>query len=247
MNNAMHLVLDIGNTQMKYGLFANNGLALSGVCTEWTQQSWDTFFRKYPFSVVLIGSVGSSSKQVVNYLPENTRVHYVDNFTKYPFSSNYDNLNTLGIDRRAAISGAISLYPNQPILVVDAGSCITYDYVDASGLHHGGAIAPGRLMRYQALHLCTHGLPLVAPALEIPSLGTSTKTSIQLGVEAGLIAEIKSHIETFTSKFGNFTTILTGGDADFLIKKIKNSIFANADLNLIGLHCILTFNGLHEE
>ena len=71
MKNAMHLVLDIGNTQMKYGLFANNGLALSGVCTEWTQQSWDTFFRKYPFSVVLIGSVGSSSKQVVNYLPEN--------------------------------------------------------------------------------------------------------------------------------------------------------------------------------
>jgi type III pantothenate kinase len=102
-------------------------------------------------------------------------------------------------------------------------------------------------MRYQALHLCTHGLPLVPPASEIPSLGTSTRTSIQLGVEAGVIAEINSHIETFTSDFGNFTTILTGGDADFLIKKIKNGIFANADLNLIGLHRILTFNGLHEE
>ena len=247
MKASLHLVLDIGNTQTKYGLFQNNIRTDSGVCSDWNETQWKNFTEKKPISTILIGSVGASTKHLLHYLPKQSRVFFVDHTTQYPFTSKYQDINTLGVDRRAAITGGMTLFPQKPLLVIDAGSCITYDYIDAAAVHHGGAIAPGRAMRYQALHLCTAALPLEKPTHDIPQLGTSTNSSMQYGVEFGVIAEINSQIEHFSEKFGDFTTILTGGDADFLIKKIKNGIFANTDLNLIGLHRLLIFNKLHEK
>lgn len=247
MEGLKFLVLDIGNTQSKYGLFQKNSLVQAGVCSDWTQDEWQNFAAKHAFSTVFIGSVGPTTKQMLPFFPENIKIYFVDQTTKYPFSSTYSDINSLGVDRRAAISGAITIYPQKPLLIIDAGSCITYDFVDANGVHQGGAISPGRAMRYQAVHLGTAKLPLETPVDEIPKIGTSTKTSIHVGVEFGVIAEIKGQIDRFSEEFGNFTTILTGGDADFLIKKIKNGIFANTDLNLVGLYRLLTFNGLHEK
>jgi type III pantothenate kinase len=247
MESLKFLVLDIGNTQSKYGLFYKNSLVQAGVCSDWMQDDWQNFTAKHDFSTVFIGSVGPTTKQILLFLPNNIKIYFVDQTTKYPFSSTYSDINSLGVDRRAAISGAITIYPQKPLLIIDAGSCITYDFVDVNGVHQGGAISPGRSMRYQAVHLGTAKLPLVNPVDEMPNIGTSTKTSIHLGVEFGVIAEIKGQIDRFSKEFGDFTTILTGGDSDFLIKKIKNGIFANSDLNLVGLYRLLTFNGLHEK
>ena len=247
MSKKRHLVLDIGNTHTKYGYFEANALKDSGVCSDWSMDEWASFHQKAPFTTVLVGSVGASTKQILSLLPQSCDVAFIDNNTKYPFTTAYDNINTLGIDRRAALSGAVATYPNTPVLVIDAGSCITYDFMDANGHHAGGAISPGRAMRYGALHMFTANLPLLDPTDVVPAIGTSTSSSMSMGVEAGVISEIHAHIEAFTQKFGDFTIILTGGDANFLIKNIKYTIFADSELILIGLQNLLMFNTFHEK
>lgn len=247
MKNENHLAIDVGNTHIKFGYFENHQLKSSGICTDWTENQWVTFYNENPFSTILIGSVGASTKQLLAKLPKQCAVHIIDESTNYPFSTSYDNLQQLGVDRRAAISGAVAHYHKTPLLIIDAGSCITYDYVSAEGHHHGGAISPGRNMRYQAMHLFTDKLPQLQPSDQIPKLGTSTKTSMELGVEFGFVAEIQAQVESFFEEYGNFTIILTGGDADFLKKKIKNTIFVDADLTLKGLYHLLMFNNFHEK
>jgi type III pantothenate kinase len=247
MSKKQYLVLDIGNTHTKYGYFEANTLKDSGICSDWSRDKWASFHQKAPFTIVLVGTVGASTKQTLSLLPESCDVAFIDDTTKYPFTTAYDDINSLGIDRRAALSGAMATHPNTAVLVIDAGSCITYDFMDASGHHAGGAISLGRAMRYGALHMFTANLPLLDPTDVVPAIGTSTSTSMSLGVEAGVISEIHAHIEAFTQKFGDFTIILTGGDTNFLIKNIKYTIFANAELILIGLQNLLMFNTFHEK
>ena len=242
-----HLVLDVGNTHIKYGYFVADELHKSGVCTHWTEKKWNTFFKSNPFESILVGAVGPEAKRLLAKLPNTPKVHYIDDTTKYPFTSDYDNVNALGVDRRAALAGALAKFPNSPVFIIDAGSCITYDFMDENAHHIGGAISPGRAMRYHALHLFTEKLPHLNPLETIPSIGISTKTSMELGVEAGVIAEIHAQIDAFSHEYGNFTIILTGGDANFLNRKIKNTIFADADLTLNGLYRLLTFNSFHEK
>lgn len=247
MDKSKHLVLDVGNSRVKYGYFEQDVLLTSGVCSDWTAHQWNVFHQKHPFSRVFVGSVGATGIDTISKLPENCVVHTIDKTIKYPFTSAYDDIQTLGVDRRAALAGALKMLPNTAVFIIDAGSCITYDFLNADGHHLGGAISPGRAMRYHALHLFTERLPFLKPSDNIPELGTSTQTSMELGVERGVIAEIQEHIHAFSQDYGDFTIILTGGDADFLNKKIKNTIFADADLILAGLNHLLMFNTTDEE
>lgn len=247
MEKSKHLVLDVGNSRVKYGYFEQDVLLTSGVCSDWTAHQWNVFHQKHPFSRVLVGSVGATVKDTISKLPENCVVHTIDKTIKYPFTSAYDDIQTLGVDRRAALAAVLKTHPETPVLIIDAGSCITYDYINEKAHHEGGAISPGRAMRYYAMHLFTAKLPFLKPSDKIPALGTSTQTSMQLGVERGFVAEIQEQIRAFSQAYGDFTIILTGGDADFLNKKIKNTIFADADLILKGLYHLLMFNSFHEK
>jgi len=247
MNKSKHLVLDVGNNQIKFGYFEQDELKKSGVCTDWTELEWSTFYQSHPFSFVLVGSVGARTKRLIAKLPKSCAVHVVDDVTKYPFTSDYDNIQSLGVDRRAVLAGALKTHPSTAVLIIDAGSCITYDIMDENAHHKGGAISPGRAMRYHAMHLFTDKLPFLSPVEKIPLIGTDTKSSMELGVELGIIAEIEAQIAAFAQEYGNFTIILTGGDAKFLNKKIKNTIFVAADLTLIGLYHLLMFNTFHEK
>lgn len=240
-------MLDVGNTHIKFGYFENGALKKSGVCTDWTELQWSTFYQSHPFSSFLVGSVGARTKRLIAKLPKSCAVHVVDDATKYPFTSDYDNIQSLGVDRRAALAGALKTHPSTAVLIIDAGSCITYDIMDENARHKGGAISPGRAMRYHAMHLFTDKLPLLSPSEKTSSIGIDTKSSMELGVEAGIIAEIEAQIAAFAQEYGNFTIILTGGDAKFLNKKIKNTIFVAADLTLIGLYHLLMFNTFHEK
>ena len=242
-----HLVLDVGNTHVKYGYFVSDALQKTGVCTDWTTLQWNTFFKANPTESILVGGDGSQTKHLVAKFSNASKIIFIDSTINYPFTSDYDNLDSLGIDRRALLAGALLKFPDTPALIIDAGSCITYDFMDENGHHIGGAISPGRAMRYHAMHLFTEKLPHLNPTEIIPAIGKSTKTSMELGVESGVIAEIQSHIDAFSHSHGNFTIILTGGDANFLNKKIKNTIFAVSDLTLIGLYHLLMFNSLHEK
>jgi type III pantothenate kinase len=246
MNTAKHLVLDVGNTRIKYGYFENQALKNSGICDDWTAAQWNAFHKSNPFAKILIGAVGPTSKRLLAKLPKSCHIHYIDASTKYPFTTAYNSIQDLGVDRRAALAGALLTHPKSPVFIIDAGSCITYDYISADGHHHGGAISPGRAMRYKAMHLFTTKLPLFEPQGSAPLAGTTTEGSMQAGAEMGIVAEVQAQIDAFSRVYGNFTIILTGGDADFLIKKIKNTIFADADIVLKGLHHLLMYNSFHE-
>jgi type III pantothenate kinase len=166
--------------------------------------------------------------------------------TPVPYKNSYKTPQTLGLDRIALVAAAFEKYPNKNVLVIDAGTCITYDFLDKSGTYHGGAISPGIAMRFMALNTFTDRLPLVSTeksAMDKSNfLGKSTLESIQAGVLVGVSHEITGFVEAYCEKHPDLTIILTGGDVQTLSKSIKNTIFAPAYFLLEGLNSILEFN-----
>ncbi|MGB2316775.1 MAG: type III pantothenate kinase, partial [Flavobacteriaceae bacterium] len=139
-------------------------------------------------------------------------------------------------------AAATQQYPNTNTLIIDAGTCITYDFVDANSQYLGGAISPGLQMRYNALHNQTAQLPLLQPSDTNSYIGSTTDTSIHSGVVHGIVQEIQGVISTYSSDYLDLTVILTGGDANFLLKQFKISIFANSNFLLEGLNFLLDYN-----
>ena len=140
------------------------------------------------------------------------------------------------------VSASVQKYPYNNTLIIDAGTCITYDFVTNKNEYLGGAISPGIRMRYQSLNKLTAKLPLLETELPKDIIGNSTKNSIHSGVIFGVLKEIEGIIEVYVSKYKDLTVILTGGDANFLSKQLKSSIFANSNFLLEGLNFILQFN-----
>ncbi|MBC8046759.1 MAG: type III pantothenate kinase, partial [Fimbriimonadaceae bacterium] len=128
----------------------------------------------------------------------------------------------------------------------DAGTCIKYDFVDASGIYHGGAISPGLNMRFKALHNYTAKLPLLNTSMlnnsTMQVTGDSTEHSIISGAALGTAFEMDGVINHYIKTFDDLQVVLTGGDASFFEKHLKNKIFALPNLVLYGLHVILDHN-----
>jgi type III pantothenate kinase len=133
-------------------------------------------------------------------------------------------------------TGATLQFPDQNRLIIDAGTCVTYDFVSNENVYYGGAISPGLRLRYEALHGYTQKLPLLSLQAPKAIIGTSTYESIHSGIVHGLVFEIEGFINEYKSKFSNFIIILTGGDTDFLAKRLKNTIFANSNFLLESLN-----------
>ena len=159
-----------------------------------------------------------------------------------PFKNDYDTPHTLGVDRLALMAAAVDQYPKSNVLVIDAGSCITYDFMDANQNYLGGAISPGLEMRYKSLEAFTSNLPLLQKTVPNQSIGSSTEASIHSGILYGILYEIEGTIKAYQNKYPDLTVILTGGDADFLCKQFKISIFAHSNFLLEGLNFLLEFN-----
>jgi type III pantothenate kinase len=165
--------------------------------------------------------------------------------TKLPFSNKYATPETLGNDRLSAVAGAHAEYPGRNVLVIDAGTCIKYDFITEDGEYLGGSISPGIQMRYNALHTFTQKLPSLSPLAIQPALiGDSTIGSIHSGVINGVMAEMQGIIQSYAGRFKNICVILSGGDIE-IIKPVfsgKNNIFADPLLVLKGLNFILEHN-----
>ena len=159
-----------------------------------------------------------------------------------PFTNNYATPETLGVDRIALITAAANQYPNKNILVIDAGTCVTYDFLNHQNSYLGGAISPGLTIRYEALHNLTAKLPLLKTEDTTFLIGNSTETSIHSGVINGLVNEIDGTIQQYQQEHTDLTVILTGGDTNFLAKRLKSSIFANSNFLLEGLNHLLKIN-----
>lgn len=162
--------------------------------------------------------------------------------TPVPIKNEYSSPSTLGMDRLAAAIGAWSVEPEHDLLVIDAGTAITYDFVSASGVYKGGNIAPGKDLRFKSLHEHTGALPLIEDNGVVPMLGNDTETAIRSGVMNGIRYEMEGYIEELGSLFPSLLVFLTGGDAESFDIKAKRSIFALPDLVLRGLARIVEYN-----
>jgi len=160
----------------------------------------------------------------------------------YPFDNRYNSPETLGMDRVCAISGALKDFPNQALLVITAGTCVTYNILTEDGLFLGGSISPGLTMRYKALHNYTGKLPLVNHTPFDNLIGMTTKESLWSGVQKGLRAELDGIIDQYKSFYPDIKVIMTGGATIFFENKVKNEIFADPNLIFKGLNTILKRN-----
>lgn len=234
----MVLVVDIGNTRVKCAVYELDRLMASFVFAETeAENNFKKILVSYPkVNNLIVSSVAKTLNFDLRTLSSKLKIHFVSNADAFPFQNNYATPKTLGIDRMILAAGATLLYPEQNRLIIDAGTCVTYDFVDESDVYWGGAISPGLRLRYGALHQFTAKLPLLA--LEEPDglVGNSTDQSIHSGVVNGLSLEIDGFIDDYKRNSKNFTIILTGGDAVFLAKRLKNTIFANSNFLLESLN-----------
>jgi type III pantothenate kinase len=168
-------------------------------------------------------------------------VHVLSYKSKLPFKIEYNTPETLGTDRIAAVAGAFSLFPGSEILVIDAGTALTFEFL-STDTYKGGTISPGLTMRFKALNKFTDRLPLVSPTTNYSFPGQNTTDAIVAGVITGVVYEINEYIRTFENKHSDFNIILTGGDSEFLKDKINYQITYIPDIVIDGLNYILEYN-----
>ncbi|WP_375325520.1 type III pantothenate kinase [Flagellimonas sp. GZD32] len=240
----MNLVIDIGNTLVKYAVFENRTLVYdqsseSGLFLSKIKE----LFERYPrIRKAIISSVGPLNRKERDIVAMFCKVHVLSSASEVPFKNSYATPQTLGVDRLALATAAFYQNPRGNTLVIDSGTCITYDMVNNFGEYVGGAISPGVQMRYNAMHNQTAGLPQLKPDDFMDFIGNSTASCMHSGVINGVAKEVDGVIEQYRSRFQDLTVILTGGDSHFFAKRLKNTIFANSKFLLEGLNCLLEYN-----
>ena len=239
----MNLVIDIGNTKVKVAVFELDTIITTVVCEEINLvNELKIISNQYAIERSIVSSVKDINEEYLEELQKLPFLITLNTDTPLPFKNLYATRSTLGNDRIALAAAAVCIHPLKNTLVIDAGTCITYDFINAKNEYLGGAISPGIAMRYKSLHQYTGKLPLLSKNQEFKLIGTSTKSSIHSGIINGISCEIKGVIAQYQQDFGDLTIVLTGGDTKFLSKQLKNSIFANQNFLLSGLNKILTFN-----
>jgi len=237
------LIIDIGNTLQKLAVFEGKTLQHKETLKQLTPGDLDEFIEKNgPFQGIIQSSVVIHTPEMEKILARSAKFIPLTSQTPVPFKNLYQTPDTLGKDRIAAIAGAYSLYPSRDILVIDAGTCITYDFINVKGEYFGGAISPGIQMRFKAMHTFTGKLPLIEPEDFDGLIGQSTDKSMLSGVINGVIAEITEMSRLYKEEFGDLLIMITGGDHQFLYNKLKISIFAAPELVLLGLNEIFDYN-----
>ena len=241
---SMNLIIDVGNTFLKLAVFEGETiLRTKKIAAKDLEAVLNEFEIDFPeVAHAIVSSVANLSSDHKKAVTKRYKTHFLSHSSKIPFKNNYKSPTTLGVDRMALVSGARYMYTNQNVLVIDAGSCITYDFIDKDGVYYGGAIAPGLEMRYKSLEHFTAKLPLIEHEPQEDLIGTDTKTSILSGIQHGIVSEVDGIITRYLHRTPHLTVILTGGDMQFLSKRLKNSIFANPKLLLVGLNYILELN-----
>lgn len=241
----MNLVVDIGNSFLKAAVFKKDKLIASEQIASEFRLALQNFVNKFPeISKCILSETGKPDKTLEAFLRATLPFFLKLNSTMpLPIRNLYKTPETLGKDRLAAAVGAHDIFPENDVLIVDAGTAITYDLVKSTGEYLGGAISPGLNMRYKALHTFTNKLPLLSPEADsIIQVADTTAGSIHTGIILGILHEINGYIQNSKQSFRNLQVILTGGDAVFFEKKVKSSIFVDLNLVLRGLNKILIFN-----
>ncbi len=240
----MNLVIDAGNTAVKLAVFDQNSmLDISQISLENIESEMSQLLDRYPtIQNAILSSVAFVSPEQIQKAAEDINILTVNHQLKTPFKNDYATPETLGADRIALAAAATSQFAEKNVLVIDAGTCITYDMITKDATYIGGAISPGLQMRFDSLHHFTSNLPKVDPVDFPDFVGDSTENSILSGVINGLCREIDGVIAQYETRYEHLTVILTGGDAQFLSNRLKKAIFAHSNFLLEGLNFLLEYN-----
>lgn len=237
------LIIDFGNTLQKLAIYDGRKMLEKQAFRGISPIDLQGFLaEKGPFNAVIFSSVTSPSPEIEKMLKDAAPAIILDPHTKLPIKNLYRTPETLGKDRLAAAAGANALYPGKNVLSIDAGTCVTYDFLTAQGEYLGGAISPGLRMRFRAMHTFTGRLPLVEPAVVPGLIGRTTEESIRAGAFLGLLEEIRGTVARYRQEYDDVVALLTGGDSGLLHSNLKIDIFAVPDLVLLGLNEILDEN-----
>jgi len=222
-----NLVIDIGNTLTKVAVFDQHQLLHTEYYPDAEEKTLVELIEKYNISRGIISSVRNQTEEWREAVQERIGLKYFSRDMAAGIRNQYKSPETLGVDRLAAAIGAYTLYPGKSSLVIDAGTCITYDHVDAAGNYFGGSISPGLNMRYKALNYYTGALPLVSADEKFAdTYGDDTGSAILSGVQNGIKYELYGFIESYRNNDPELNILLSGGDSIFFDTLLKNSIFA---------------------
>ena len=242
----MNLIIDIGNSFVKTAVFNNNDIIEfnQNIKHETIEQHVALLHKKHPtIENAIISTVALLPQRVLKNFKRMHKVFISANYkTPVPIANNYDSPKTLGFDRLAAAVGANNIYPNRNVVIFDAGTAFTVEVVNENNVYCGGSISPGMAMRFKALNKFTDKLPLLKAKHEVLTIGTNTNDAIWAGVLNSMVYEIKGYIDHFNKKLNKPIFVFTGGDTFFFVKILKNYIFAQPKLVLIGLNRILNYN-----
>jgi len=240
-----NLVIDIGNTLTKFALFNNRSIVKLHSANNVSPQVIDEFASSFAVKNAIVSTVKPHIEELEQYLQSKFRYLRFKTSEKTLINNRYKTPNTLGLDRYAAVNGAAHIFPGSDCLVIDAGTCITYDFIDKEKNYYGGSISPGIAMRYKAMHTFTGKLPLIAFDSDFNGVrGEDTRTSMLSGVQGGVYYEVEGFIKAYQGQYPGLVVLLCGGDADFFDRQLKNSIFApvvksEPHLVLIGLNEVI--------
>lgn len=237
-----NLIVDIGNTRSKVAIFGGDVLQEQTVIANNDTTALTHLITQYKPGYSILSSVGEDVGDIKKILMQDTQFLELTHELPLPFINRYLTPQTLGMDRIAGIAGALSFYNKKNCLVIDMGTCVTYDFITAGSEYLGGAISPGLNMRLKAMAQFTKRLPDLSFEKPEGFIGGTTKESMLSGVYYGLLGEINDTITRYEEQFGAIQVLVCGGDGPIFDKHTKKSIFAAPDLVLHGLNKLLRYN-----
>ncbi len=250
----LSLALDLGNSSTKAAVF--DGSEMVGAAVRFPNLDWrraDDMVTNHKIGRVVYSSVANVPPQALlsNWSALGCQVIAIDRLQPLPFTTRYRTPLTLGRDRVAAIAGwlaetSASSGPVTSALVVDAGTCMTVDLVDASGVHQGGNISPGAEMRLRAMHDYTARLPVPSSGEPEGPLGLSTQEALRHGGKLGAVYELEGLISRLLHPYPDLLPVLTGGDGPWLAEKLGRNCVLRPNLVLRGLIALMS-NYAHNE
>ncbi len=236
------LCFDFGNTRLKCAFFKNGNLSEVAYLEQGNAEEVSQLIERFNPDQSILSSVINHDPEMEEVLRKKTRFHLLNHLSKLPITTPVGKPETIGADRLALCSAAVSIFPHQHNLAIGLGSCITYNFINKEHSFMGGSISPGLEMRFKAMNSYTAKLPLVKANWNVPLIGYDTVTNLQSGVILGMAKEIDGIIEAYANRYSNFNVLLTGGDSVHLASHLKNKIFADPELIFKGLYAICDVN-----
>lgn len=236
------LCLDFGNTRQKAAVFQNGDITDSFDLEDTSIETISFVLDRYSPDRSILSSVISHDAGIEEILEKRSNFHKLSHLTCLNFTSPVSKPESIGADRLALAAAAVHYFPGKNNLIIGLGSCITYNFINQYHQFLGGAISPGKKMRFRAMHEYTAKLPLAEAPWNFPVIGYDTVTNLQCGVLAGMSAEIEGMIGKYSDKYGNFNVVLTGGDSAYFATQVKRKIFADLNFLFKGLYAISELN-----